>query len=430
MTNRRSDALARIVELSAAFIYSNLARAVIGFALTLVLGRGLGAARFGGWVLCTTWAATLTFTADLGFGVLLTRDGARRDARPPLLLSASLLLRLALALPLAVVLSAAAPALTSDPELVRGLRIGSLLGVAGAAYGCFGALLRSQPTWLPRVLGIETGWLAAQIALSWWIVHRGGGIVSLLVAAIGIQAAQMASALALWRPIFGGGLTAEWRDVRAALGPTLRRALPFAASGIVANLQLRVAPLMLGYFAAPVELAWFTAASRVGRVARLAPQAVFAGALPVLSHEYARDRGEARRVSRTLDRALAAAAAGGALAAVLFASPLMRAIFGDSFEPAARPLMWVAIGLLPALSNSSRKIFLYAAGAESVVLRWSAIAVALEVVTGAALIPPLGSVGAAISIALGEAAIVMPLRVETGERVKESELAVHGSAAL
>ena len=35
-------------------------------------------------------------------------------------------------------------------------------------------------------------------------------------------------------------------------------------------------------------------------------------------------------------------------------------------------LVWVGVGLVPALSNSARKIFLYAAGGEAVVLRWSA----------------------------------------------------------
>jgi len=423
--SRPPPALARIVELSAAFVCSNLARAGIGFVLALVLGRGLGAARFGGWILCTTWAATVTFAADLGFGVLLTRDGARPGAQPSLLLGASLILRLSLALPLALALSAAAPALSSDPELIAGLRIASLLGIAGAVYGCFGALLRSQPRWLPRVLGIETLWLAIQAAASWWTLRRGGGLAPLLGVAIAVQAAQSATALAWWRAVFGRGRAAHG-DLRAALMPTLGRALPFAASGLVANLQMRVAPLMLGYFAAPVELGWFTAASRIGRVARLTPQAIFAGALPVLSQEYARDRVEAQRVSRTLDRVLAAAAACAVVASLLFAAPLMRRIFGASFAPAAPSLMWVAIGLVPSLSNSTRKIFLYAAGAESVVVRWSLVAVVLEIAAGAALIPRLGSVGAAISVAMAEAAILMPLRKarEVAPVAKSPELAV------
>ena len=49
--------LARIAQLSAAFLASNFARAAIAFGVTLAIGRGLGADRFGQWVLCTAWAS-------------------------------------------------------------------------------------------------------------------------------------------------------------------------------------------------------------------------------------------------------------------------------------------------------------------------------------------------------------------------------------
>ena len=78
-----ADALARIARLSAAFLGSNLARAAIGFGLSFALARGLGAERFGRWILCTAWASTLTVVVDLGFGVLLTRDGAARRTPSP-----------------------------------------------------------------------------------------------------------------------------------------------------------------------------------------------------------------------------------------------------------------------------------------------------------------------------------------------------------
>ena len=414
---RPPGALARIGRLSAAFVCSNLARAAIGFALSLILGRGLGASRFGGWILCTTWASMVTVTADLGFGVLLTRDGARGRTEPGRLLAAALCLRLTLAIALGAALAIAAPALTSDAELVAGLRLASLLGIAGAAYGCFGSLLRSQPRWLPTVLGLETGWLLLQVGASWWTLHAGGGVPALVGVSIATQAAEIATALALWQPVFAdrGGIGRP-----APLLPTLRRALPFAATGLVANLQARVAPLLLGYLAAPIELGWFGAASRVGRVAKLTPSAIFAGALPVLSNEYERDRDEAHRVSRLLDRVLVTAAACGVVASLVFAAPLMRLIFGPTFGAAAPSLMWVAIGLVPALSNSSRKILLYAAGREATVVGWSLVAVALEVMVGLALIPAMGSTGAAMSVALGEAAIWMPLR-RAAEPAPQSE---------
>jgi len=217
----------------------------------------------------------------------------------------------------------------------------------------------------------------------------------------------MATAIALWKAVFGERATSMRRPPLLA---TLRRAAPFAITGLVANLQARVAPLMLGYLAAPVELGYFGAASRVGRLARLTPSAIFAGALPVLSREYTRDRDEAHRVSRALDRILLISALCGVAGALLFAAPLMRIVFGASFTAAAPSLVWVAIGLVPALSNSSRKIFLYAAGREATVVAWSLVALTLEIGAAMVLIPVGGSTGAAISVAVGEAAIWMPLR--------------------
>src|SRR6202044_3281661 len=95
-----STPVARIARLSAAFLGSNLARAAIGFGVSFALARGLGAERFGRWIFCTAWASTLTVVVDLGFGVLLTRDGARAEAEPGCLLSGALVLRLAVVLPL------------------------------------------------------------------------------------------------------------------------------------------------------------------------------------------------------------------------------------------------------------------------------------------------------------------------------------------
>ncbi len=402
--------LARIARLSAAFVCSNLARAAIGLALALVLGRGLGAARFGAWVLCTAWASTVTVVADLGFGVLLTRDGARDESDPAALLAGALVLRLMCAVPLAAGLAIAAPWLSADADVVAGVRIAAVLGVAGAGYGCFGALLRSQPRWIATVLAIETACLALQVPASWWIVSAGRGVGSLLELATVVQLAQIGSALAMWPFVFGAGRRSGASGPRQSFTRLLRRALPFAASGLVANLQARVGPLMLGALGTPVDVGWFGAASRVGRAIKLAPQAVLGGALPVLAGEYGRDRAVAARVSRTIERGLEAASTAGVVVCAAAAPFLMRAIFGAPFAGAAPTLIWIAAGIVPALGNSARRVFLYAAGEEAVALRWSAAALALQAIGGGALIPAFGSSGAALALAIGEAAVWWPLR--------------------
>ena len=437
--------LNRIATLSAAFLGSNLARAALGFALTLAIGRGLGAHRFGQWVLCTTWASLLTVAADLGFGVLLTRDGARPGAPAARLVAGALRLRLAVAIPFAVILYASAGRLSAEPEAIAGLRVGALLGIAGAAYGCFGAMLQSQARWLPMVLGLETGWLALQLAGSWWLVQTGSGgsggsgglvgsgwtgglgrageagqsggtLVDLMVLATCVQLAQIATALVLWRSVFGGRRrTDEGREPLIAL---MRRALPFAASGIVANLQSRVAPMMLGALSTAAELGLFAAASRFGRLALLAPQAVFGGALPVLSHEFGRNRPEAQRLFSRLDRAMLAFSASSAAVCVLAAPLMLRIVYGAPFMAAAPALIWVGVGLIPALSNAGRQIALYASGGEAVVVRWRAVALIVQVASAVILIPAIGSTGAAASVAAGEAAVWLPLRRAMASRAE------------
>jgi O-antigen/teichoic acid export membrane protein len=437
-TARKS--LGRIARLSAAFLASNLTRGAIAFALSLVAARALGVERFGRWVLCTTWASTLTIAADLGFGMLLTRDIARvnpgtenrrtqnprtinpepgtryplpetRNPEPGMLLGTALTARFAFAIAAAAVLGIFAPRLASGAETIAGLRIAALLGVTGAVYGCFGSTFRSQPRWVPTILIVETSWAIGQLVVSWMVLHQlspPSHLLALLIVATAVQLAQIGSAIVVWRLAFGDDRVR--RPSWAVLSRTVRRALPFAASGIVANLHNRVAPLMLGYLSTQTELGSFAAAARFGTTARLTPGAIFAGALPVLSREYSDDATAGRTAYRSFHIAMIWLAIGTAIPCVLFAPLLVRLVYGRAFVTAAPALIWIGIGLLPALTNSAKKIFLYASGEETLVLQWSAVSLGTQIAAGLALVPPFGSVGAAASIALGEAVIWWPLR--------------------
>jgi O-antigen/teichoic acid export membrane protein len=242
-----------------------------------------------------------------------------------------------------------------------------------------------------------------------------------------VQLAQIATAMVLWRLVFGD--RPPTREGREPLTALMRRALPFAGSGIVANLQSRVAPLMIGGLSTSSEVGLFAAASRIGQLAKLAPQAVFGGALPVLSHEFGRDRAEARRLFSKLDRAMLTFSAAIAAACLLVAPILLRIVYGSSYIAAAPALMWVGVGLIPALSNAGRKIALYAAGGEALVVRWSAVALIVQVASALVLIPVMGSTGAAVSVAVGEAAVWLPLRRASATRVEpDLDLALTTSA--
>lgn len=455
------SALARIARLSAAFFGSNLVRGGIAFVIALVVGRALGVERFGRWVLCTTWASTLTVVCDLGLGLLLPRDGARiagsrvraagsgfRGAGSTSsatsavaldsassavalgqLCGSALVLRLSLAIPAALAMIAGAHWLVSDAETIRGLEIAALLGVSGAAYGCIGSTFRSQPAQVPAVLTLETLWHAAQLLVSWTLLRAwpATAVGTLLAIAVAVQWLQTVSALVLWRFAFGADRIRipAWHT----MGATLVRAIPFAAAGIVANLQTRVGPLLIGYLSTQTEVGAFAAAAKFGATARLAPGAIFAGALPVLSAEHDAGGESAPRAFASFDRAFVLLAVATMVPGVLFARPLLRLIYGTAFTGAAPALVWISLGLAPTLTNSAAKIALYAAGAEGVATTWSAVSLAIQVATAAMLIPLFGGVGAAAAIAIGEAAIWLPLRrARTATRTRQRSSPRHAPA--
>ncbi len=413
--------LARIARLSAAFLASNLARGGIAFGLSLVVARALGVERFGRWALCTAWASTLTTACELGLGLLITRDAARGSRGGDVvsalrgaigrLCGRAIAVRLAVAIPGAAAMIAVAPLMAADPETVRGLQIAALLGAGGAAYGCLGAAYRSQPAWVATILGVETTWHGVQLAASVLLLTRSprAGVPVLVGIALVVQLLQVVTALALWRRAFGHAepLRVEsWRGARE----TLTRALPFAAAGVVANMQTRLAPLMLGYLSTSSELGAFAAAARFGTTARLAPGAIFAGALPVLAHAHGDPPERSRAAFASFDRAFAVLAVATTLPGLLFAAPLLRLVYGRDFVGAAPALVIISIGLLPSLTNSAAKIALYAADRERVATAWSAVSLAIQGAAAMMLVPRFGALGAGAAIAIGEAVIWLPLR--------------------
>lgn len=393
-----------IAGVAGAFAASNVARGAIRLGTSLIIARGLGEAGFGRWVFCAAWAGTLTSLLDLGFGVLLTRDAAR-NRRVAALVSRALAARAAFFAPVAVVFLIAAPFMRGAAG-ADALRAAVPLAGASLAYGCVAAVFRAWPDRLLWILGLESGGALVQGALSWWLIRAGAGAAGLLWLAAAVQAVQLLIAAAALSAVRLADDRFEWPQA-ATVWRTLRAALPFALGGVVANAQTRVAPLLLGYLSVNAEVASFGAAWRLGNAVRTVPSAAFAGALPVLSERA--ERGQAETVRPHFHRALRwfvlAAAAGLAVLSPL----VVRWTYGAAFSGAVVPLICVAVGLVPSLLNASRRVYLYAGQREGIALGWASVALAVQIVTCAVLIPRWGALGAAVGLLIGEAAVWWPL---------------------
>jgi O-antigen/teichoic acid export membrane protein len=227
---------------------------------------------------------------------------------------------------------------------------------------------------------------------------------------VGVQVMQLFIALIGWRMVAPGDRLE--RPSARSTWTSLQRAFPFALTGIVANAQTRMGPILIGVSGTTADLASLGAAQRLEGLARRLPSAAFGAALPVLADEI--ERGQPVPLRAQFDGALRWFAFAAAIALVAGASPIVRLTYGESFAGAATALAWAGVGLVPSLMNAGRKVYLYAAGRELIVLRWSAVACLVQAAGCVALIPHFGAAGAMFAFVVGEAAIWAPLRTAAG----------------
>src|SRR5688500_455334 len=84
----------RLTAMTLGFALSNATTGVAVLLTSVAVGRGFGAEAFGVWTLATVWAAALGAVADLGFGVLITREAAADRARAGALVGAAIAVRM------------------------------------------------------------------------------------------------------------------------------------------------------------------------------------------------------------------------------------------------------------------------------------------------------------------------------------------------
>lgn len=395
----------RLARMTATFVVSDLARGLLGFVTSVMIARALGQQVFGRWVLYSTWASTLTVLFDLGFGMLLTREAARGQ-RLGALLAGALAGRLTLFVPAGLLLfsSPAHRILPGAPAAHLALII--ILAGAGIAYGCFAAIYRATPRGLAIIVTTETLGAATQCMGSVLVMIAGGGLGELLGLAALVQAAQVVVALVALGLIAPGDRLE--RPTPGATWTLVRRAFPFALTGLVANAQVRTGPLLLGAIGTPGDLALLGAAQRFDGMARRLPSAALGAAFPVLATEA--QRGAAFAVQERFDGALRWLAIIAAIGIGVTAPLLLRVSYGDAFASGAPALMWAAAGLVPSLTNAGRKVALYAHGRERDVLRWSTVAWAIQTAGCLALAHRFGAAGVMFSMAAADAATWWPLR--------------------
>jgi O-antigen/teichoic acid export membrane protein len=261
-----------------------------------------------------------------------------------------------------------------------------------AAANPYRVLLRAQLR-LGRYLGVVTAQSAAMIAALAVVVRAGAGLAGVLATG----AVGSAAALVTGRLLGGAGARPriDLRMSRMLLGT----AAPLAATALVVIGAQQIVQVLLLRLHGPAALGLFGGAGRVVDAVSLLPQAVVVGLLPALARVAGTPA--AMRIAHEAARVLALVLTPVAAALVIWAAPALTTLLGPTLGAAAPVLRALAaVGLLTG-SGQVLTALLVAEGRERLLLGASSASGVLTIVLGLALVPPFGSVGAAVAAALG-----------------------------
>lgn len=395
-------AFQRLTQNSLLLIISNIGGAVLSFGISVLIGRGLGKDGLGHWTFVFAWVSVLSMICEFGLNSLLTREASRALTDSNKLLTASITAQFIFAGIVGISVWIFSPILAIDLETAIALRLAVFIAFVGIVYGSFTAVFRSVG-WILPILCLNVIGLLVQLTWSLWIISSGGKLVGLIWVAFIVDVAQLFAAFVLWRMRIKPGGGAILISLPMAIN-MIRQAAPFAIAAAFAVIQMRSTVMMIGYLRDVSDVGLFGAALRWSESAKLIPNGIFGALYPAFATKQGMD------YFRKFDPMLQALALCFALILCFLARPILILSYGSEYIQGTPILFWLGIGLIPSILNGITQSYLYAVGDEKYATKLRGTAVIVQMGTGLMLVYFWGATGAAISIALGEIAILLPLR--------------------
>ncbi len=387
-------------------LISNGGSALLSFLLSVLVGRVLGEAGLGVYASALAWVFPLALLAEFGLGTLITREVAQAPERAGAYLRVTHRPRLLLGGGMMLALLLAAPLLSSDRTVVRGIQLAAPLVLIAPSFGAYTAVFRARRIMWPIAV-LNLGMLVAQVILTAWVFTAGHGVLAALAVNTATSAGQWFMAWRIWRWMLTSSPAPSSSFAEVQLG-LLRRAWPFAVAGVLAAVQFRLGLVLLEQFAGAGAVGYYAAASRFVEALRLLPNAFFAALFPVLS-ALALD---IPRLNQTFRRVLVGLAVFGAAAALglsLLAESLLHLTYGADFAPATEVLQILSWALVLSLCRAGQTLYWYALDHQHHVNRVMVTALIIQLLLSLWLIPAWGAVGAGWALLGTEAVLVLLL---------------------
>ena len=380
--------------------YASVSAASAGLLLILfvVAGRTLGDVEFGKFSFALALGTFFETLMDFGLHQVTIRAVARDRSQATALLHHTLGIKLVWGAVAMVALAATATMLRPEWD------------VRLACYLLGGSLvLRSYMLTIRGVLqGLERfGWDSVVVAADRAILLAfgtaallsGTGLRGLAIAFVLARATALVFAAWLTHAELGGvGIRfngAIWRELQTT-------ALPLGFFLVVLNLYSYVDGVMLGVMRGNVETGLYAAAYRTYEGMSYLPGIIAAVLTPRLSELFVRARDEHRRVALLgLAGSVSLAVLVGA-AAYRLATPLLVALFGPEFAPAASPFRILSLGLPLVFAIWVLHAIIISVNRERLLVKTALVGLTVNVSLNLYVIPRMGADGAALATVVGE----------------------------
>jgi O-antigen/teichoic acid export membrane protein len=380
---------------------------LLGFALVVVVTRGLGLGQAGALLeavaVCTIVARTTTLGTDAGLVRFVARARALGDT------DAAAYLRVAVApvaaasvVAAAVVLALAGPlgrAVGHDEadEVTLFLRALAPFVPVLAVTAALESATRGFGTMVPAVVLERVARPLLQVLAVLAVLAMGGGPLAIGFG-WGLPSLVSAVGLAAWLAAHPeGGRRTSWAEARPLAGSFWRFSGPRALSGAFAVAVLWLDVVLVGAFGSAEEAAVYGATSRYVTLAAFAALAVTQAVSPQLSALLAAgDRPGASRLYQASTGWLVAMVWPVHLVLMLF-GPVLLQLFGEGYDGGAAVLVILGLAGLVGTGVGPVDVVLLMAGRSGWNLATTALALVVNVVLNIVLVPRWGVEGAAVA---------------------------------
>lgn len=386
-------AVAQLSSNTIALLVGNGVSALLAFAYSAIIGRGLGPDGFGVYTATLAWLTPFILLADFGINTLITRDVAQQPHQAHTYLEESIQARRWLLILISALIYGAAPLLSRSAEVGQGIRLSVGLLFITPFFGAFTAIFRARhQMWLIAWLNI--GMLGAQTLLALILLAFGANTDLIIVLNVFTSLGQL---------LVAAGIYQREQKIIATQNKVymLQAAFPFAIAGLIAGIHSRLPFITLEQLAATTDVALYSAAWRLVEAGRLLPNALFGAAFPLFA-ALTTDHIKRRHAFLKMNYVLIIYGLAFGIIVSLLGETILVLSFGPSFAMAGQLLPILALGFFLNLLRAGYTLYWYALGAEAYTNIIALISLVIQVIFSIWMIAQWGILGAAVAQCLSD----------------------------